>query len=374
VKFDQPAQNNQQALLAYDQNGQITAWSDSAVRLFGYRAEQVIEKRRLSWLFPTAFTELQRLFFFNLNRDHSGQWFGIPCRVLGIDTSGKSLPIDLQVVACQVNHVWSYTLYLATGSELAFTEQASQHHHNLDNIGQMTAGLAHDFNNICAIILGSLDLMANSNLPSPSAELVNTAISAAEQGAAIGQALLALARRESATAEIIDVNQLLEQLAPLLRQCAGKDIRLLLAPTPAVSTVCIDRSGLHNAIINAVINARDAMPNGGSIVICTHSTLLDADLAGQLGLSVGEYLVISIDDNGTGMSNQATEQAFQPFFTSKAEQGRGTGLGLSTIWEFCRQCSGLAQLESSQGHGTTLKLILPISRPANAPTIDRQVD
>ncbi|MDX2263852.1 MAG: response regulator [Hyphomicrobiales bacterium] len=246
----------------------------------------------------------------------------------------------------------------------------------MEAVGQLTGGIAHDFNNLLTIILGSLDLMrrrlakGDANL----GPLMDGATEGAKRAATLTAQLLAFARRQPLDPKPVNPNALVANMSVLLQRTLGEHIVVETHLAPNAWMTLIDINQLENAIINLAINARDAMPNGGALVIETANTYLDDAYASlHAEVASGEYVVIAVSDTGVGMSPEVAAKAFDPFFTTK-EGGRGTGLGLSQVYGFVKQSKGHLKLYSELGHGTCVKLYLPRhmgdAPPATAPAAE----
>jgi PAS domain S-box-containing protein len=231
----------------------------------------------------------------------------------------------------------------------------------MEAFGQLTGGIAHDFNNLLTIITGNLELLGNELEKPAHRALLKRAADAADMGAALTKRLLTFARRRRLTPQILDVNEMILNLTEILQRSLGEPIALTTMLAGNVGRTRADASELENAILNLAINARDAMPDGGNLVI--ESRNATAEEAGVPG--GGEYVLISVSDTGLGMPPDVLEHAFEPFFTTK-EPGRGTGLGLSTVYGFAEQSGGHATIESAPGRGTTVNLYLPRAEEAAA--------
>ena len=238
-------------------------------------------------------------------------------------------------------------------------ERLLQQVHKMDAIGQLTGGVAHDFNNLLTVVIGNLELLQMRELDAEDAELVGEAQEAAELGAKLTERLLAFARRSPLAPQIVDLNVLVISLTELLHRTLGSHIDLGNALGAGLWPVKADPGQVETAILNLAVNARDAMPDGGKLVIETRNVILDPDYSAfDEELKPGAYVQLSVSDTGTGMSMAAQQQAFEPFFTTK-EAGRGTGLGLSMVYGFARQSGGHATIYSEAGQGTTVNLYLP---------------
>lgn len=258
-------------------------------------------------------------------------------------------------------------------------EEALRHAQKMEAVGQLTGGIAHDFNNMLTGILGSLDLMQRYIAAGRTAEIgrfTEAAVSSANRAAALTHRLLAFSRRQSLDRKPLDANDLVRSLEDLLSRTTGDHIVLRLQLTHELWLVSTDASQLENALLNLVINARDAMPDGGELIVETANVYLDGtDINSLEPVKAGDYVMIAVSDNGSGMTPSVRAKAFDPFFTTKPI-GQGTGLGLSMIYGFAQQSGGHLNLDSVPGQGTRVQLYLPrlhIS-PAQQPATPEVVD
>jgi PAS domain S-box-containing protein len=249
----------------------------------------------------------------------------------------------------------------AAAERLKATEEALLQSQKMEAVGQLTGGIAHDFNNLLTGIVGSLDLLQtrlDQGRTDNVARYIHAAMTSANRAAALTHRLLAFARRQPLVPKAVDVNQLVVSLEDLLRRTIGETIDLEIAAFDGLWNTLCDPNQLESALLNLAINARDAMPGGGKLIIATSNARLDAASADPSALSPGDYICISVTDTGTGMSAEVAARAFDPFFTTKPI-GQGTGLGLSMIYGFARQSNGHATIDSKLDRGTSVKLYLP---------------
>lgn len=245
--------------------------------------------------------------------------------------------------------------------EMAEREQAQEalrHAQKMDAIGQLTGGIAHDFNNMLTGVLGALDLIQRRIAAGRVSEIdryIQVAVTSANRAAALTHRLLAFARRQSLNNRNVDVNHMVTSMEELLRRTTGESIELCVDLDRDLRQTHTDEHQLENALLNLVINARDAMPEGGQLIVRSRNVDIRAP---QGVVSPGEYVQLSIEDNGCGMSADVIERAFDPFFTTKPI-GQGTGLGLSMVYGFIKQAGGHVQIDSVEGRGTRIDLYLP---------------
>ncbi len=242
----------------------------------------------------------------------------------------------------------------------------------LEAIGQLTGGIAHDFNNLLTVIVGNLELLEPRLADDGQLDLLREVKDAAEKGAQLTDGLLTFARRQRLESQRISLNGMVTTMADLLRRTIGGNIVLDVSPAADLWMTRADPGLIETAVVNLVINARDAMPNGGRIVIETHNVALDEAGAELIpGLPAGEYVALSVTDTGHGMTPETAERAFEPFFTTKAP-GKGSGLGLASVYGFARQSGGHATLYSELGKGTTVRIYLPRADESGAAgTVER---
>jgi PAS domain S-box-containing protein len=253
---------------------------------------------------------------------------------------------------------------MASRSEVEAALRQSQ---KMEAVGQLTGGIAHDFNNMLAGVLAGLDLIKrriDSGRFDGVERFMEASIASAQRAAGLTARLLAFSRKQSLDARPLDINALVVSLEDLFRRTLTESIRLRVVPGRNLSLVVADSNQLESALLNLVINARDAMPNGGELTVETSMAELDeAHLATEPGMQAGRYVAIAVSDTGVGMSGDMLEKVFEPFYTTKPI-GQGTGLGLSMIYGFARQSGGQVCLQSQPGQGTTVTIHLPANDAA----------
>jgi PAS domain S-box-containing protein len=247
--------------------------------------------------------------------------------------------------------------------ELRAAEEALRHAQKMEAVGQLTGGIAHDFNNLLTGIIGSLDIVRRRFAKGRLGDVdrfIDAAVTSANRAAGLTHRLLAFSRRQSLDAKPIEVNRLVASMEDLLRRTLSENVAVTMTLDADLWMAEADANQLESALLNLVINARDAMPDGGTLTVATSNTRLDVNYTSEQeeGLEPGDYVVMCVSDTGTGMPQSVLERAFDPFFTTKPI-GQGTGLGLSMIYGFAKQSRGHARIDSEVGKGTTVKLYLP---------------
>jgi PAS domain S-box-containing protein len=239
-------------------------------------------------------------------------------------------------------------------------EQQLAQSQKMEAIGQLTGGIAHDFNNILTVVIGMNEILSSAVAGNPKlAEVAKSVDEAAERGSRLVQRMLAFARKQALKAHILDLNEIVAGMAAMLAQSLGEHIGVETALCEGLWPTLADPSRLEDAILNLAVNARDAMPKGGRLLIETANIHLDEQYAqANVEVTPGDYVGVFVTDSGTGTPPEVIERAFEPFFTTK-EVGRGTGLGLSMVYGFAKQSRGHVKIYSEVGHGTSIKLYLP---------------
>lgn len=237
-------------------------------------------------------------------------------------------------------------------------EEQLRQSQRMETIGQLTGGIAHDFNNFLSVIIGNLDLALREVQEPRGRELIERAIGGGQRAAGLVQRMLSFSRRQSLQPSDIDVSRLIHDLALFAKRSLGDGVRLDLDLLPGTWSCHADRVQLESAIMNLAMNARDAMPWGGTIRIATANWPSGTLPPGYADLPAGDYVEITVADDGVGMEPEVLKRAFEPFFTTK-EVGAGTGLGLSMVYGFARQSGGDVRIESDKGRGTRVSMLLP---------------
>ncbi len=246
-------------------------------------------------------------------------------------------------------------------TERVVLEEQFRHAQKMEAVGQLAGGVAHDFNNILTAVLGYADLLLSRMSKSdPSRPAVDEIRKGGERAASLTRQLLAFSRRAATQPRVVDLNAAIRDLVPMVRRLVGENIRFDVHLSDAIRRVRVDPTQLEQVIVNLVVNARDAMPKGGVITIRTDNLVLDAGQseAGPGDLDPGAYVRLRLSDTGMGIAPDVLQHIFEPFFTTK-EPGRGTGLGLATVYGIVRQHSGRVRVVSEPDHGTEFEILLP---------------
>lgn len=237
----------------------------------------------------------------------------------------------------------------------------------LEAVGQLTGGVAHDFNNLLTVVIGNSQILSEtleeSNKLRPLAEMI---LQAGYRGAELTRSLLAFARKQPLDPQAVDIKELIQQLWPLLERALGAEISIQFLTKDNLQQVMVDRGQFENALLNLALNAKDAMPAGGRIVIEAHNTHLPDKYAENHQIDAGEYVVLAISDSGCGIPADKIHRVFEPFYTTKPKD-KGTGLGLAMVYGFIKQSNGHVNIYSEPDQGTTIRLYLPIANNNDSP-------
>jgi PAS domain S-box-containing protein len=346
------------AIIVSDQHGIIREFSRAAERMTGYLAAEVTGRNMRVLLPPGLRQEHERYTARYL-------WTNRELEVCRKD--GSIFPAHLSIAEWWAGRHRHFTGILRdlTGEKREQLERAkleAQLHHaqKMEAIGNLTGGMAHDFNNMLGVIIGNIDLLRDIRPDDPEAdELAREALDAAFRGAELTRRLLAFARQQPLRPQRVDVNELVSGITRLLSRTLGEDIEISLDLSPELWPVVVDPAQLEASLTNLATNARDAMPDGGRLIVVTANRCLDGDYAAQHPEVVpGGYVMIEVTDTGTGMTADVINRIFEPFFTTKGRD-KGTGLGLSMVFGFIKQSGGHITVYSEPGIGTTFRLFLP---------------
>jgi PAS domain S-box-containing protein len=351
------------AYLAIDGAGCVLEWSPRAAALFGWSASDVVGRSAAELALPESYQRKHQVGLPAFVRLIEGRGNKGPVQHLAINAAGEEFSVELSsVLASDTGAAQRFLVLIKDIRHRLIAEERLTQAAKMEAIGQLVSGLAHDFNNILGIIVGSLEILEIQLKAPTNRELVQLAILATKRGNEVTQAMQAVARRRPAKQESVDINASLRELQPLLQQSATRTVDIMVIAEAARSEVMIDVGAFNNVMINFVINARDAMPRGGVAMLYTQNITIRADdLLESIDLEPGEYVVLGIDDTGTGMSPEVLAHAMEPFYTTKPK-GKGTGLGLAMAYAFARQSGGVLRIRSTPGKGTNIHLFIPLLR------------
>ena len=347
------------AFVQTDESDAILNWNSEAERMFGWPREQVLGKKLIDLIATDADMEdikerrdrLLQPGRHDVLRRRRELWV---CR-----RDGTEFKSELSVTALKTSGGMVFNAFFRDLTDKIAAEERIRQSEKMEAVGQLTGGIAHDFNNILTVITGTIEILAQAVAKEPQLAAITRMIDeAAARGADLTQHLLAFARRQPLQPREIDVNTLVMDTAKLLRPTLGEHIEIEAVFEDEACIAVVDPNQLATAILNLALNARDAMPNGGKLILETASVYLDETYASLHDIGSGRYSLIAVSDTGTGIPAGIIDRVFDPFFTSKGP-GKGTGLGLSMVYGFIKQSAGHIKIYSEEGHGTTIKMYLP---------------
>ena len=346
----------QQAVVATDHDGMVIFWNAFAEKLYGWTGAEAVG-RKIEELTPSPFL-----------RDHASEisergaagesWTG---EFLVQGKSGKAFPALLTTspVRDEQGNVLGFVRVSIDLTERRNLEEQFRQSQKMDAVGRLAGGIAHDFNNLLTVIRLNTEIIMDGFDPTdPRSEDVKQIRSAAERASSLTRQLLAFSRKQILQPRVLDMNSVVSSVEPMLRRLIGEDITIASTCT-ARGYVVADPGQIEQILVNLVVNARDAMPQGGTISVETQNVELDETYTSEHAPVIpGRYVMLAVGDTGVGMNRDTREHAFDPFFTTK-EAGKGTGLGLATVYGIVKQSGGYVWIYSEPGHGTTLKLYFP---------------
>jgi PAS domain S-box-containing protein len=348
-------ETSQDLILVTDTKGNFVQVSPSSMTILGYRPEEMIGHSAIEFIHPDDLDSTRA----EMRAARRGR------QMRNFET--RYVRKDGEAVMLTWMGTWSEPVrrHFFVGRDLTEKQEAEarlRQAQKMDAVGQLTGGVAHDFNNILTVITGTIGILAEAVADRPELVAIAKLIDdAAERGAQLTKHLLAFARRQPLQPREIDVNSLMVEAAKLLHPTIGEQIQISATLAEDAWTALVDPSQLTTAVLNLALNARDAMPDGGKLVLETRNVYLDEGYAGMHDeVAPGNYVMIAVSDTGSGIPAANLEKVFDPFFTTK-EIGKGTGLGLSMVFGFVKQSGGHIKIYSEEGHGTTVRIYLPRS-------------
>jgi PAS domain S-box-containing protein len=356
------------AIFMIDPSGVVATWNPGAERIKGYTAEEIVGRH-----FSTFYSAEDR------NRQLPATALSIAAATGKFEGEGWRVRKDgtkfwasvlIDALRDESGELIGFAKVTRDMTERRLMQEQLHQSQKMEAIGQLTGGVAHDFNNLLTVILGNLDIL-QQQLPAEQMRwrrCVDQALRASERAASLTQQLLAFARRQPLKPKPVDVNLLVSRWTEMVRRTLPESISIRRIDDETACVAQVDANQLESALLNLAVNARDAMPNGGTLTIETAcATINERDRRLLMDLPPGPYVLICITDTGTGMTQEVLERAFDPFFTTKP-LGQGTGLGLSQVFGFVKQTGGHVKLYSRPGHGTTVKIYLPQLQASSEPS------
>jgi PAS domain S-box-containing protein len=358
-RFRALVENSSDALLLVDAEGRITYISGSSPRHLGWQPSDMVGRSIFDFLHPddrelAAATQAEAL-------QRPGENLAAEVRIKHANGSWRTME-GVAVNRLNDPSVGGIILNARDITERRRLEEQLRQAQKMEAVGQLAGGVAHDFNNLLTAILGYCNLLLD-DIPrdNPMRQDLEEIRSAGERAASLTRQLLAFSRRQMLQPQIVDVNTLVLQLEKLLRRMISEDVELVTALSPRLPPVRVDPASFEQILVSLALNARDAMPGGGRLTIETAAVELDDSYVGTHPAVVpGQYVMVSVSDSGVGMDEATRARIFEPFFTTK-EHGKGSGLGLATVYGIVQQSGGSIWVYSEPGHGTSFKVYLPTS-------------
>ncbi len=346
------------AMIVSDQQGIILRANAAAARMFRFDLDDML-RQSVNMLMPEALGAVHDGFMSHHIKTGEKRIIGIGRDVEGLRRDGSVFPLHLSVGHSAVDGKRIFIGILHDLTHRKATEEALARSQRLDAIGKMTGGIAHDFNNLLTVIIGNLELLEMRGADDRQMPLIEDALASAEMGAELTNRLMVFARRSNLKPVQADLRALCANTLDLLKRTIGATYRIRTDFAEELDPVMIDPVQLQSALMNLALNARDAMGAGGELLVSiANVTIDDTYMAQETDMEPGDYVRLSVSDNGAGMTHEAQRRAFEPFFTTKSETG-GTGLGLAMVYGFVRQSGGHVTLYSELGLGTSFGLYFP---------------
>ncbi|MDP6692074.1 MAG: PAS domain S-box protein [Alphaproteobacteria bacterium] len=339
-------------------DGAIAETNQAFADMYGYSVPELVGKAVLDLIAPEYREEVTD----RLARNQHDSY-----EIVNLRKDGSRFPVDLrgapifyQGQRMRVVRMHDLTETHQAAAAIRESEERLRHAQKIETVGQLTGGIAHDFNNILAAIIGNLDLVEIDKIEAEfDRENISTALRVALRGAELTHRLLAFSRQQALDTKKVQINDIVPQFVQLAERTIGSDIAVETKLAADLWPALVDAGQFENALLNLAVNARDAMPDGGRLMIETANQVLDDDdTALYEDLAPGDYVMIAVSDSGMGMPPDVLEKVFEPFYTTK-DVGKGSGLGLSMVFGFARQSGGQASIASAEGEGTTVRIYLP---------------
>ncbi|HUQ46392.1 MAG TPA: ATP-binding protein [Gemmatimonadaceae bacterium] len=354
-------------IITMDHTGQIVEFNAAAEQTFGCAAADAIGRSVEDLLIPPSFRDRHRQGLARYLATGESRIIGHRIELSALRADASEFPVELAIVRVPLDGPPSFTCFLRDLSQRRLLEEQLQQSQRMDAVGRLAGGVAHDFNNILTVIVSYGDLLLTEpDLPETMRAEVTQIRLAADRATELTRQLLAFSRKQVMNLVVLDLNAVIRDMHGMLGRVIREDVQLQTKLGAKVDAIRADRGQLEQILMNLAVNARDAMPDGGAMVIETANIDLDADyVATHSGAVTGPHVVLSVSDTGQGMNATTRTRIFEPFFTTKGP-GQGTGLGLATVYGIVKQSGGSIYVYSEPGQGTTFRLYFP--RVAGIPT------
>ncbi|WGD54369.1 ATP-binding protein [Bradyrhizobium sp. CB1650] len=348
------------AFVQTDENGIVVSWSPQAEALSGWTRAEAIGRDVVDLVVAEPLRDAFRQRMTRRLPELSETPNGIRFEASLIHRNGDQILIEASSTALRRSEGYVVNTFVKDVTQKRAAEEQLIQAQKMEAVGQLTGGIAHEFNNMLTVITGTIEILADAVKNDPHLSTITKLISeAADRGATLTSSLLSFARKQSLLPSEIDVNELIEEVTRLLLATFDKRIEIVTKLDESVWPALVDKGQLSSALLNLALNARDAMTNGGRLTITTSNVVYGVRDAAAAGVGyAGDYVEIAISDTGIGIAQSNLGRIFDPFFSTK-EVGKGTGLGLSMVFGFVKQSGGSIKVSSTEGRGTTFRIYLP---------------
>ncbi len=346
--------SSQDAIIGKNLDGIVTHWNKGAEQIYGYTAQEMIGNS-ISVLCPKERIDEIPAILEKIRKGQRVEYF----ESVRVTKDKRNLHVSISVSPihdAEGEVVGASTIARNITAQKKIEDQLRQSQ-KMEAVGRLAGGVAHDFNNLLGVVTACSELL-ETRVDADSMEYIDNIREAAKRGASLTRQLLAFGRRQPVQTQLVDLNQRLKEVSKLLRPLMGDDVEIVLLPRPVTAIVEVDPGQLDQVVINLAVNARDAMPRGGKLILETAAFECDESFGREHSMVAGWYVMLAVSDNGTGMDEATRSRIFEPFFTTK-ETGKGSGLGLATVYGIVKQSGGHVWVYSEPGRGTTFKIYLP---------------
>jgi two-component system, cell cycle sensor histidine kinase and response regulator CckA len=367
TQFGSMVRISDDAIMTIDEQQNITLFNPSAERIFGYSASEVLGKR-LNTLLPERFRQIHSAHVQGFSTSpealRSMNRRGI---IYGLRKDGSEFPAEASISKFNSDGEKIMTVRLRDISERQRLEEQLRQSQKIEAVGRLAGGVAHDFNNLLGVIVGYTYLIQSNHSDSGQVRAAaDQVMAAADRAGSLTRQLLAFSRKQVIKPEVIDLNDITESLGKMIPRLVTEDIDVRIVRGEELKAIEADPNQIEQVIMNLVVNARDAMPSGGRLTIETGNVFLNEDEARRHDVVSGDYVLLAVSDTGHGMDENTRTHIFEPFFTTK-DTGKGTGLGLATVYGIVRQSDGYIWVYSEPSHGTTFKIYFPATTASVEP-------
>jgi PAS domain S-box-containing protein len=370
-------------VVTMDHQGRVVEFNPAAEQVFGYRRDQALGQPMAELIIPPSLRDAHRAGLKHYLETGEGPVLGHRLELTAVRADGTEFPVELAIAKVKLPGPPVFTAYLrditdrkrTEAQRLALGERLRQSE-RLESLGQLAGGVAHDFNNLLGVILNYAAFVAEQTRDNPAVNAdVEQIRAAAARGARLTSQLLIVGRREAIRPAVLDLNAIVADIHDLLSRSIGEQVQLTVRSASVLPTIRADRGQIEQILLNLAVNARDAMPAGGTLHIATQVADLDEDYVRlHPDASLGRHVELAVSDTGVGIPPEVASHIFEPFFTTKPK-GQGTGLGLATVYGIVTEAGGSLSVNSEASIGTTFRILFPaVEEPAAPAAISGAAD